>query len=400
MARKVTPVSVKVMAAVAAVGEGQELNVSALCRDAGVSRKTFYKWVARFRAEGLEGLEERSRRPRHSPQRVSDGVEDAIVRVRKELDDACLDHGATTIQWHLRRDPHFERSVPSIATVHRVLVRHGLVVAQPDKRPKSSWKRFEAAAPNERWQIDAMEWVIATGVVHVFNIVDDHSRVVVRSRAVTNAVSEEAWITFGQAGERWGLPAKVLSDNGLCFSGKLRGFEVFFEEQLRDAGIVPSTGRPYHPQTTGKVERFQQTLKKWLRRQPLAPGLDELQGQLDMFCQIYNDQRPHQGIGRQVPAQRWRASPAARPADVPIEHPTFERTTTAIVDKLGKVQSGRFRIHLGAEWCGSHAIVRTDGRHATIFVNGHLVRSLELDPSRSYQPSGRKRGGPRKPRIQ
>lgn len=376
--------SVKLMAAVAAVADGHALNVSALCREAGVSRKTFYKWLARFKAGGLEGLEERSRRPRRSPQRIPEALEDAIVRLRKELDDAGLDHGATTIQWHLGRDPRFNRAVPSVATVHRVLVRRGLIVPQPGKRPRSSWKRFEAAAPNERWQIDAMDWVIATGLVHVFNIIDDHSRVAARSRAVTNAVSEEAWTTFCQAGERWGLPANVLSDNGLCFSGKLRGFEVFFEEQLREAGIVPSTGRPYHPQTTGKVERFQQTLKQWLRRQPLARDLDELQSQLDQFCEIYNYQRPHQGIGRQIPADRWHATSAAQPADLPIAHPTYERTTTATVYDVGKVRAGRFRIHLGAEWCGQPAIIRTDGRHATVFVNGQLVRSLELDPTRSY----------------
>ena len=163
-----------------------------------------------------------------------------------------------------------------------------------------------------------MDWVIATGVVRVFNVVDDHSRVLTRSRAVSRATSEQAWTTFSQATSIWGLPAGVLSDNGLCFSGKLRGFEVLFETRLRDAGIAPFTGRPYHPQTTGKVERFQQTLKKWLRKQRLAADLVELQDQLDQFAHIYNFERPHQGIGRTIPADRWHATPTTGPATVDV----------------------------------------------------------------------------------
>src|SRR5690606_41302234 len=98
-----------------------------------------------------------------------------------------------------------------------------------------------ASAPNEMWQIDHTDWVIATGVAKIFNIVDDHSRVAIRSRAVIEATAEEAWTTFSQGAQRWGLPAGTLSDNGLCFSGKLRQVEVSFEAQLRDAGVRPLT---------------------------------------------------------------------------------------------------------------------------------------------------------------
>ena len=238
----------RAMAGVMAFVAGEPLNVSEVCRECGISRKTFYKWAARCReAGGVGGFEERSRRPHHFPGAVGADVEDAVVALRKELVDRGHDHGATTIQWHLGRDRRFTGRVPSVATVHRILVRRGFVLPQPEKRPKSSWRRFEAPAPNEWWQIDAMDWVIATGLVKVFNIVDDHSRVACESRAVLEATGEEAWTTFCQAAQRWGLPAGVLSDNGLCFSGKLRGFEVLFEARLRDAGIRPFTGRPYRP---------------------------------------------------------------------------------------------------------------------------------------------------------
>ena len=262
--------SVKAVAVAYALDEQarESINVSAVCREEGVSRAVFYKYVNRVSREGLDGLTERSRRPRSSPQQTPVEVEDWVVRLRKELDDAGLDHGATSIQWHLgRRDVPV---VPSVATIHRILVRRGLVIPEPKKRPKAAYKRFEVPAPNEMWQIDHTEWEIATGVVKIFSIIDDHSRVAIRSRAVTEATSEEAWTTFCEGAQTWGLPAGTLSDNGLCFSGKIRQVEVFFETKLRDSGVRPITSRPFHPQTAGKVERYQQTLKKWLRK--TAPG--------------------------------------------------------------------------------------------------------------------------------
>src|SRR5262245_51644965 len=143
MAGKVTSMSVKALAAVVAVAEGHQLDVSAVCCEAGVSRKTFYKWVGRYRAEGPDGLLERSRRPLRSPNQTAADVEDRVVRWRKELRDAGLDHGSVTIRHHLEADPAVEGRVPSVASIHRILVRRGLVVAQPKKRPKSSWRRFE-----------------------------------------------------------------------------------------------------------------------------------------------------------------------------------------------------------------------------------------------------------------
>jgi transposase InsO family protein len=399
MARKVT--SMKVIAAVTAHVAGERMNVSEVCRGSGVTRKTFYKWVERYRREGLAGLGERSSRPLSSPSRTPDTVEEAVVALRAELMSAGMDHGAVTLQWHLARRswPDGVR-VPSASTVYRILVRHGLVEPEPRKRPKSSWRRFEAPAPNEWWQIDAMDWATAAGPVQVLNVIDDHSRAAMRSRAVGSATTLEAWTTFSQAAQQWGLPNGVLSDNGLCFSGKLRGFEVLFEANLRDAGIRPITGRPFHPQTTGKVERFQQTLKKWLRQQPLAADTADLQHQLDEFCRIYNNERPHQGIGRVTPISRWHASPASGPADRPLEHPTPARPTVRHVQvNDGKVSIDEHDIQIGARYTGTDATVITDGTYATVYVNDQLVRHLKIDPTRRYQPSGKPRGGPRHPRV-
>lgn len=402
MAKEVIPMSVKATAAAYALDEHARasINVSAVCRDEGVSRTVFYKYVARVRAEGLDGLEERSRRPRSSPLQTSMEVEELAVRLRKELDDAGLDHGATTIQWHLGQRGDLE-AVPSVATIHRVLVRRGLIVPQPKKRPKTALRRFEAPAPNEIWQIDHTDWVIATGVVKIFNIVDDHSRVLIRSRAVTEATSEQAWTTFCEGAQRWGLPAGTLSDNGMCFSGKLRHVEVFFEAQLRDAGVRPITSRPYHPQTSGKVERFQQTLKKWLRnRRRLHASIEEFQADLDEFARIYNTERPHQGIGRAIPIERWHATPAAGPSSEPLTHPDWtSKTLHVTVGATGCVRADHFVIHVGIEHRARPAVVVIDKTRANVFIDGELVRHLELDRTRSYQPSGKPRGGPRKPSL-
>lgn len=390
----------KIWSAVIAKADGCVVNVASECARAGVSRAWFYNLLARYRAEGEAAFEPRSRRPHRSPNQVAAGVEDTVVGLRKELADAGLDHGATTIQWHLGRHDDLDGVVPSVATIHRILVRRGQIVAQPHKRPKSSWKRFEAPAPNEWWQIDAMDWTIATGVVRVFNIIDDHSRVLTRSRAVPEATSVEAWATFCEAGHDFGLPAGCLSDNGLAFSGKLRGFEVFFETRLRDAGIRPITGRPYHPQTTGKVERFQQTLKKWLRKQPLAADLIELQAQLDEFGHIYNHHRPHQGINGQIPIERFRASGTSTPAEHPLEHPTFpdKIRRTATVNDRGSVHIDKLVINVGRRYpTGSEAIVFFDNHdHATVFIDNHVARHFTIDHTRRYQPSGKPRGRPPK----
>src|SRR5437763_455471 len=128
MARRQTSMNVKLVAAVVAVAEGESVNVLRLCASHGVSRKSFYKWVGRYRSSGLEGLEDRSTRPHRSPNQIAAEVEDEIVRLRKELGEAGLDHGATTIQWHLGRNPEWKGRVPAVAGVHRVLVRRGLVV--------------------------------------------------------------------------------------------------------------------------------------------------------------------------------------------------------------------------------------------------------------------------------
>ncbi|TML66518.1 MAG: transposase [Actinobacteria bacterium] len=175
------------------------------------------------------------------------------------------------------------------------------------------------------------------------------------------------------------------------FSGKLRGFEVHFEIELRKIGVVPKTSRPRHPQTCGKVERFQQTLKKWLRGQPLAENIAELQAQLDAFVDYYNYQRPHRGIGRITPAERWSATPPA--INLGIALPTPAQRTISVVAANGVAAAGRYLIGIGAARAGHQAETHYDDTHYAVFINHHLVRAGTFDPTRRYQ--GKTRRPPR-----
>lgn len=191
------------------------------------------------------------------------------MALRKELHDAGHDSGAQTIAAHLeRRQGHS----PAVSTIWRVLVRRGFVTPQPHKRPKSSFVRFCAEQPNERWQLDLTHWAWADrSGVEILNIIDDHSRVAVASVARRSFKAGDVVACFSRAAARYGLPAQMLSDNAAVFTGIPRGGgRVALELELASLGISFRHSRPYHPQTCWKVERFHQTLKRWLARQPPA----------------------------------------------------------------------------------------------------------------------------------
>jgi transposase InsO family protein len=274
---------------------------SEVAREYGVSRRWVHELVRRFQAEGLPGLAPRSRRPHHSPGATPAGVEERIVRKRKWLVDHGLDAGAETIAAHLAREGI--TAVPAVSTIWRILRRRGFVVPEPHKRPRSSWIRFAAEQPNERWQADTTHWQLADGAeVEILNIEDDHSRLDIDSRARVRFEAADVVTCFRVAFRRHGLPAQVLTDNGAIFTGGPRGGgRVALEVELATHGILANRSTPYHPQTCGKVERFHQTQKKWLAKQPPAATLTELQRQLDRFRRYYNTTRPHRALHRRTP---------------------------------------------------------------------------------------------------
>src|SRR5215471_13962654 len=372
----------------AVVLEGRAKSEAA--RDYGVSRRWVQTLVARYLAEGEAAFEPRSRRPHTSPQRTSQAVEDAIVALRKSLAEAGLDAGAETIAWHLRRRTG---SAPSVATIWRILSRGGFVTPQPHKRPRSSWHRFAAELPNELWQADITHWPLADGSdAEILNIVDDHSRLLAGSTARAVFKAGHIVTDLHAAMARHGRPERMLTDNGAVFTGLYRGRGwVALERELTALGIGLSHCRPYHPQTCGKVERFHQTLKKWLTRHDPAATIGGLQAQLDSFTSYYNNQRPHRAIGRRTPATAWNARPRAIPARQGIRISEHFRVRRDRVDADGKLtlrhNSRLHHIGIGRRWAGTKVLILARDLELRIITqdDGQLIRELTLDPARDYQ---------------
>ena len=361
-----------------------DVNLSEWCRRMGISRQTAYKWRARFAEFGAEGLAERSRAARRPAGRTADEVEDQIVRLRKWLGENGLDAGADSIGWHLTQQ---RLPCPSVSTIWRVLVRRGLVVPEPKKAPPRIWRRFERERPNELWQIDATHYPLADGaVVEIVNLIDDCSRVNVDAFAVRSCTSPTAVQAFNRAAQRYGLPAEVLSDNGRAFTCGDTTIKVIFEATLERLGITKSHSSPYHPQTCGKVERFHQTQKRWLRHQPQPESLAELQALLDRFRNLYNEHRPHRALKRRTPASVWAEKPKAVPARTATA-PTTTITTLIVADQ-GNVRIHGLIIGLGAAYRHQSVTVVRTGDHVTIAdaETAAVIRELTIDPTRTYQP--------------
>lgn len=354
------------------------LNVAAFCRDHGISRDRFYAIRRAHRDHGEAGLEPKSRAPRRVANRTSPQVEDLIVALRKDLTDLGVDAGAATIRFHLAsRLPAGER-LPSESTIWRVLHRRGFIVADPSKRPKRASRSFSAERANECWQIDSTDWALADGSpVKIINVIDDCTRVCIASIAAASCTGADAFDAMASGAARWGWPERFLSDNA-------KAFRAILAPALAELGISAGHSRPYHPQTCGKVERFHQTLKKFLTAQAPAATLSELQAHLDRFRDYYNHQRPHRSLGRAIPAQVWAQTPKNGPADHPITGPP--RVTT------NKITGGTVRcsptlaIAVPAAYNGQHATTIVTGTRAHVFVDGRLIRALTIDPTRQRQP--------------
>ena len=381
MAQKVTAMDVRMAAALA----GQVENVAGFCRERKISRQTFYKFRARFDEQGIDGLQDRSRRPLTSPGQTPAEVEDMVVRRRKQLLEQGCDHGPQSIVWSLQREGTLE-VVPSPSTVWQILTRRGAITPQPQKRPKSATKRFCFARPNECWQSDWTGWMLADdSPVAIAGSLDDHSRYVVGLRAGPgDADGELVWSVILAGIDECGIPSMSLSDNGIVYTGRFHDHESAFEINLRALGVRTINSAPFHPQTCGKIERFWQTLKKWLRARPPAATLAELDDLLDEFRNFYNHQRPHRSHRGATPAEVFAASAKARPADRPLPAPVFVSRHT-VDEKRGNLYVPPYRVNVGLRWAGHECDAVRDGEHITIFSGTRLVRDFTADPSRRHQ---------------
>ena len=388
-----------VITAVVVEGRSQ----SEVAREYGVSQGWISRLVARYRREGGAAFEPRSRRPHTNPTRLPQATVDLIIALRAELAGKGLDDGAQTIAWHLQ---HHHGLAVSVASIHRHLRATGLITAQPQKRPKSSYIRFAAEQPNERWQADFTHWWLAGGThTEILCWLDDHARYAISITAHRRVTGPIVVDTFRDACAAHGIPASTLTDNGMVFTTRLsggKGGRNAFENELRRLGVTQINSTPNHPTTCGKVERFHQTLKKWLTGQPRAATLTELQTQLDVFINIYNHHRPHRSMPHHAtPATAYTARPKADPA---TRTDTHHRVRHDTVDQFGKLtvrHAGRLHhIGVGRTHARTHVVMLIHDRDIRIInaATGELIRQLTIDPTRDYQPSGVPTGRPKKKR--
>ncbi|MGC4173903.1 IS481 family transposase [Demequina sp.] len=379
---------------VLAVVEGG-LTVAEAARKFAVSKRWLRVLLARYRAHGIEALAPRSRAPKTSPTRVDDTVRAAIVALRDELTVEGLDAGAESI--HARLEVA-GTTPPSRATIHRILTTADRVIPEPHKRPRSSWIRFESPVPNDTWQSDMTHWQLAGDApIEIITWLDDHSRMIMHLSAHEVVTAPIVVSTFTTAAERHGLPASTLTDNGRIYTTRhATGTPGLgqFEQLIADLGITQKNGHPYHPQTQGKIERFHQTLKKWLRARPAATTLSELQTQLDAFTKVYNHDRPHRALGRRTPAQAWHALPPAAPTiTIAGRHHRIRFDT---IDASGVITvrfAGHLR-HLGIGRAHKHrpVMVLIAGPNTIIIdrETSEILAEHTINTDKDYQPKNTK----------
>lgn len=372
----------------------------------GVSKSWLYELLARYRREGEAAFEARSRRPVGNPNATPTEVVDLIAEIREKLSTTGLDAGPDTIGWHLE---HHHGLTVSRATIARHLTGRRLVVPEPKKRPKSSYIRFQAAQPNGCWQADFTHYRPTrpdgrSGPdTEILSWLDDCSRYAFSVTAHVRVTGPIVLTAFREAVATHGIPAATLTDNGMVFTTRLsggKGGRNHLETELRRLGVIQKNSRPNHPTTCGKVERFQQTMKKWLRAQPAQPAtIAQLQALLDAFTAEYNHRRPHRSLPhRATPATIYTGRPKATPSDRSREDDTHDRLRRDRVDTSGKITlryGGKlYSIGIGRTHARTRVTVLVHDLHIRIIdaATGELLRELVLDPSNRYQGTGRPPG--------
>jgi transposase InsO family protein len=364
-----------------------ELSVTRSAVEYGFSRRHLHRLVAAYREGGLEALEPRSRAPKTSPHTTPEVVRARVIELRLRLSADGLDAGPVTIAWHLEREGLI---VPSTSTIRRILHHAGLIAPEPRKRPRSSYTRFQADQPNETWQSDFMHHRLADRTdVEILSWLDDHSRFLLSCSTHRPVTGETVVTTFLDTVDQHGPPASTLTDNGRVYTARFGGGRNAFEYLLPILGVRQKNGSPGHPQTQGKIERFHQTLKRWLAARPAAQNIPILQHQLDLFRDQYNEQRPHRALGRQTPGHAYRATPKALPA-TNGHPPGHYRLRYDRLDHRGKMsirRAGRMHhLHAGTTHARKRVLALADDQTITVtdLDTGEVLSTHLIDPNKTY----------------
>jgi transposase InsO family protein len=369
----------------------------------GVARSWIYELLDRYRSEGEAAFEPRSRRPHNQPRAIPAATAELIIRLRRDLTRQGLDAGAHTIAWHLVEQ---HQLAVSEATIWRTLKAAGLITPEPKKKPKTAYICFAAEQPNQMWQVDFTHYRL-TGSdgtpgadAEILCFLDDHSRYALSVTCHQPVTGPIVVAVFRQTVADQGIPASVLSDNGMVFTTRFAGGRTGrntingFQAELRDLGVVQKHSRPNHPTTCGKVERFHQTLKKWLQAQPQQPQtVAELQTLCNQFINYYNTCRPHRSLGRRTPAAAYQARPKATPTGATPAQP-HARVRHDVVDTSGTLtlrHNGRLHhIGVGRTHARTPILMLINGLQIRIIhaTTGEIIRELTLNPTVDYQTRG------------
>lgn len=428
MGKKNEPVDPKVRLAIASWPDDVPRGaVTSFCAENGISRKTFYVLRARARDEGQAAvLEPKSRRPATSPTKIDEHVKQEALQVRQVLKGSGYDHGPMSVHDKMIS---MGLQAPSVASLARIFREKNVARREPDKKPRSAFRRFVYPAPNACWQLDVTGYVLTRGrKCVIYQLEDDHTRVAIASHVGWSENSEDALIVFKKGVAAYGVPQRLLTDNGVALNPHRRGWLSPLAAYAQSLGVETITGKPYKPTTQGKNERFHQTLFRYLNQQPLADSLEALQAQVDAFDRYYNNERTHQGLPnphqhppRLTPMQAWALTPVAEPprprpimpdpiipgvveialngTDTPVQWKGFPETgsRTRTVNDYGTVSLNKINFQIGLAYKHQpvHAVWNTQG---IIFVStdGEIISEHPWPPpGTTYIGNGKPRG--RKP---
>lgn len=374
--RELSVAEQRYQAVVAVISDG--LSISQVASKVGVSRQTLHTWLARYEAEGLEGLVDRSHRPASCPHQMSAAVEAVLLELRRSRPY----WGPRRLVFELAKRQ--VTPVPSESAVYRALVRAQMIDPHQRDRRSRKWKRWERGAPMELWQMDVVGgFPLADGSsAKALTGIDDHSRMCVcawlRTRERTRAVCDG----FRGALAAYGIPAQVLTDNGKVFTGRFNHppVEMLFEAICRQHGIDHLLTQPRSPTTTGKIERFHRTLRaEFLSGQAPFTNLKVAQQALDEWVQFYNTTRPHQALQMATPASRFHAGTSSDDIALPSPDGGTDRSGSDWVSRRvttnGVVCVSWQQVSLGRHYAGSRCDVHVDGQLLRFYIDDVLVKT-------------------------
>jgi transposase InsO family protein len=352
----------------------------------GVSRQTLHAWLARYEAEGLDGLGDRSHRPRSCPHQLGAEVEALVLELRRSRPY----WGPRRLRWELAK--RVVAPVPSESAVYRALVRAGVVQGRPRRRRRQDWKRWERGSAMELWQLDLVGgFALADGTsAKALTGIDDHSRFCVSARLMPRERTQAVCDGLSAALAAHGVPEQILTDNGKVFTGRFAHppVEVLFDRICRDNGIEHLLTAPRSPTTTGKIERFHRTLRAEFDTARVFSCLTVAQQALDEWVGYYNTQRPHQSLADATPASRFQTTPTRQPVQARPQRAGQDWVSRTVASN-GIVCVGWQQVSVGKHYAGSACDVHVHDQLLHMWIGPDLVKTV---PRTSTGPIRKKHG--------